>query len=293
MSARKIQMEGSTLPIREFNLKWMCDNPSIIIIAKRGSGKSILCRSLLKFFIEDRKVPAGMVIAPTDRMNKFYGKDFPDLFVHNEYRTEAMEKLLYRQKHVIEKRKQKAKKGKKVNARCVLLMDDCLGEDKKWKKDQPIREVLFNGRHYKITYILTMQDPLGVDRMLRGNFDYIFVLAEDFVSNQKRVFEHYAGMFPNFSAFQKVFKEITSDYGCMVIANRGPRETFLDKVFWFKADFSDRVNPNKAKQMNKFHKKNYNRGWKTKEANINVETMMASRTKAGTSLIINKENTKP
>ena len=33
-------------------------------------------------------------------------------------------------------------------------MDDCLSKRGTWMKDQPITELLFNGRHYEIMYIL-------------------------------------------------------------------------------------------------------------------------------------------
>ena len=101
-----------------------------------------------------------------------------------------------------------------------------------WTKTKP---PFFDGRHFKVMYILTMQFPLGISPELRGNFDYIFLLAEDFYSNQKRIYEHYAGMFPNLETFRQVFTQVTLDYGCMVIVNRGARATFLEKVFWYKA----------------------------------------------------------
>ena len=64
---------GSKLPINEFKLDMMCKNPSIVMIAKRGSGKSYVCRSILYHFSD---IPAGEIIAPTDRMNCFYGDFF-------------------------------------------------------------------------------------------------------------------------------------------------------------------------------------------------------------------------
>ena len=83
-----------------------------------------------------------------------------------------------------------------------------------WLKD-PNMLVIFNeGRHYQLTFILTMQYCLGIQPELRSNFDYIFLLGEDFISNRKRLYEHYAGMYPSFDIFQQVFNEITADYGC-------------------------------------------------------------------------------
>ena len=110
---------------------------------------------------------------------------FPDLFIHYKYKSEIIERILYRQQVIIEKRKKKKKFGKKVDPRAILVMDDCLSSKGSWMKDEPIMKMFFDGRHYKVMYILTMQFPLGISPELRGNFDYIFLLAEDFYSNQK------------------------------------------------------------------------------------------------------------
>ena len=45
----------------------------------------------------------------------------------------------------------------------------------------------------------------AVERASHDNFDYIFILGEDMTSNRKRLYEHYAGMFPTFDVFEKVF----------------------------------------------------------------------------------------
>lgn len=263
---KDINLNGQDkLPISEFKLDTMVSNPSIVMVAKRGSGKSVVCRAILEHF---KDIPVGLIIAPTDRMNCFYGNFFPDSYIHYNYRSDIIEKLLYRQDAMIEKRKQKLKEGKKVDSRAFIVMDDCLSKRGTWMRDQPITELLFNGRHYEIMYILTMQYPLGITPELRGNFDYIFLLAEDFVSNLKRIYDHYAGMFPDFHTFRQAFSQLTDDFGCMVISNRGARKSFLEKVFWYKAPYSEDNNIKLGcKQFRKFHEKNYNDKWRLKEKN--------------------------
>jgi hypothetical protein len=183
------------LQIKEFKLDSMVENPAIVMIAKRASGKSWICRDILRNF---KDIPVGLIIAPTEKMSDppFYSDFFPDSYIHYQYKSEIIERMLYRQDVMIEKQKEKAKDGKLIDPRGFILMDDCLSKKSSWMKDQPIMELLFNGRHYRLMYILTMQFPLGITPELRCNFDYIFLLAEDFYSNLKRLFDHYAGMFP-------------------------------------------------------------------------------------------------
>lgn len=261
MSTRIVNIQDNdktSLRVREFNLNWMCTNPSICMIAKRGSGKSWVVRSILKHF---RDIPGGVIISPTDKMSGFYNKFFPDVFIHHEYDGEILKKMFFRQTKIIETCKEKIQKGKKVDPRAFLVMDDCLSSKGNWLKDDSIREMFMNGRHYYIMYILTMQFPLGITPELRSNFDYIFLLADDFISNQKRLYDHYAGMFPNFDSFRQVFLNLTSDYGSMVIVNRGSRSHILDKVFWFKSD-NEEIKAMGCRQFNKFNENNYNPNWR-------------------------------
>src|SRR5690606_27273525 len=97
----------------------------------------------------------------------------------------------------------------------------------------------------------------------------------DTVSNQKRIYDHYAGIFPNFNSFQQVFKDLTSNYGSMVLVKRGAGGDITDKMFFYKAN---NVIPEQmgCKQFNKFHKDNYNKNWyrDQQKAKFNVDAYL-------------------
>jgi len=265
MGVMDIQMGADSLPVRQFKLADMVENPSIVMIAKRGSGKSWVTKAIMMHFY---KIPCGIVIAPTDRMNSFYNDFFPDTFIHYQYKSSIITKILYRQTQMIDKQQAKKKIGKNIDVRTFIIMDDCLGDKKSWVRDAPILELLFNGRHYQIMYILTMQFPLGITPELRSNFDYIFLLKEDFISNQKKLFDHYAGMFPNFNTFRQVFSELTADFGCMVIDNRRKASNPLERLFWYKApNLEGHTKIIGGKQFRKFHEYNYVKDWRKKKNN--------------------------
>lgn len=262
---RNIQLNNtSALEIKEFSLDSMAEHPAIVMIAKRASGKSWVCRSILKHF---KNIPVGVIISPTERMANppFFSDFFPDLYIHYAYKPELIEKILYRQKLMIDKQKCKQKNGGNVDPSGFILMDDCLASKGSWAKDAGIMELFFNGRHYRLMYILTMQFPLGITPELRCNFDYIFLLAEDVQSNKVRIYNHYAGMFPNFDSFNLVFSDLTKDYGAMVIVNRGVREKLTDKVFWYKADNDPIDGLIGCKQFVNNHKLNYDEDWERKK----------------------------
>ena len=247
-------MNFNKFQILQFELGSIKDDlyPAIVMIARRGSGKSFIARDIIFRF---RRYPGGVVIAPTDKLNSFYKFFFPDLYIHYDIKETIFKKILLRQFEMVEKEKEKAKRGLKVDASCILIMDDCLSQAKTWAKDQTIREILMNGRHYKLTYVLTMQTPLGITPDLRLNFDYVFLLKEDSAINRKKLWDNYASMFPTIAAFDKVFTECTKDYCCMVIDNRKATDTIQEKVFWFKA--KERKFSFGSKTFKDLHKKYY------------------------------------
>lgn len=272
---KELNFNGTNLPIRRFHLEWMVPNPSIVLIAKRGSGKSWIARALLKHFND---IPGGVVISKTEKLSLFYGKFIPDSYIHYEFKTEIIEKLLYRQTTIKEKALEKQKRGKKLDPRVFLVMDDCLADKGNWGSDKNVMEVLFNGRHYHIMYILTMQFPLGIKPELRVNFDYIFILADNQNSNQEKIYKHYAGIFPTFQLFKMVFMQLTADFGCMVLTNRETKMGITDNVFWYKADNVENIKIG-CSQYRQFHQNNYDDKWKKKEKIIDINKILTNKKK--------------
>ena len=55
-------------------------------------------------------------------------------------------------------------------------------------------------------------------------------------SNRKRIYEHYAGMFPTFEMFCQVMDQCTENYECLVVNNNSKSNRLQDQVFWYKAE---------------------------------------------------------
>jgi hypothetical protein len=204
------------------------DDGVVVMIGKRGSGKSYLTKDLL---YHKRDIPTGTVISGTEIANGFYGDFVPKIFIYEEYEESIMENLFKRQKKLL----RKIQKGKKLDIRVFLIFDDCLDDNKGWKNSKYIRGVFMNGRHFKILYILIMQYPLGIGPNLRTNIDYVFILRDPIVSNRLRLYKNFAGMFPSFEIFCTTMDQCTENYECMVIDNTKKSNKLEDLVFWYKA----------------------------------------------------------
>ena len=208
--------------------------PVIVLIGRRDTGKSFLVRDLL-YYHQD--IPIGTVISGTEAGNGFYGALVPKLFIHDEYNSAIIENILKRQKMVLKQvKKEKQAYGKSnIDARAFVILDDCL-YDNGWAREKLMRLLFMNGRHWKIMLVITMQYPLGVPPNLRTNIDYTFILREPYLTNRKRIYENYAGMFSTFESFCQVMDQCTENYECLVIDNTSKSNKIEDMVFWYKAD---------------------------------------------------------
>ena len=222
------------LELRKFDMSEIKDDKVVVLIGKRDTGKSFLCKDIL---YHHQEIPVGQVISGTEGANQFYSKIVPKLFIHDEFKADIIQNMLKRQKMLIEKNFQSGENGM-VDPRAFLILDDCL-YDNTWAKDKWMRSVFMNGRHYKLLFLLTMQYALGIPPNLRTNIDYVFILRENYVSNRKRLYDHYAGMFPNFEMFCQVMDQCTENYECLVIHNNAKSNKLTDQVFWYKADAHD------------------------------------------------------
>ena len=229
-----------TLQLKKFDMKSITFKPEqntgpvIVMIGRRDTGKSFLVRDLL-YYHQD--IPIGTVISGTEAGNGFYSSHVPKLFIHDEYNVSIIENILKRQKTVLKQIKKDLESFKKSNIdpRAFVILDDCLFDDK-WTRDKMMRLLFMNGRHWKIMLIITMQYPLGIPPSLRTNIDYVFILRENYVSNRKRLYEHYAGMFPTFEVFCQVMDQCTENYECLVINNNVKSNKLHEQIFWYKAE---------------------------------------------------------
>jgi hypothetical protein len=274
---QKADMEEFDLMRLAYNDKGENINPRIGIIAKSGSGKSYVIKAIM-YFLWKTGLYCGTVIAPTDKMNKFYEEFVPEAFIYHEYVDGIIARFMNRQRKIIDKNTERRKHGKKeVDPRAYLIMDDCMSSKGIWLKDPLILSIFNEGRHFQIApFILSMQYSIGIGPELRNNFDFVFLLGEDTFSSRRKLYEHYAGIFPTFDLFNQVFSQVTDNYGCMVLDNRLRSADIKKKVFWFKA----KVPPTfklANKYVMKFNKDNFDEDHDKHTHDIDLTTFTGNK----------------
>jgi len=129
--------------------------------------------------------------------------------------------------------------------------------DKKFLKDECMREMFMNGRHWKIFFMLTMQYCMDLSPDLRANVDYVFILRENIIQNREKLYKNFFGIFPSFDMFNQVMTSCTENYECMVLENTSKSNRIEDCVFWYKAGEHKNFRIG-SPSLWAFHNKNYN-----------------------------------
>lgn len=213
-----------SLALSRFDMKKIKPTNVCVFVASRNSGKSFLIRDLM---YHHQNIPAGMVVSKTDKLTHYYEQFIPPILIHEEYSPQILDKLFDRQKKALDERW--------PNPHAFLIFDDTISDANVWKRDTRIKEIFFNGRHYKILFLLTMQDPKAITPGLRANIDFSFILRTPNQTTRRTLYENYCGMFPSYEIFEKVLDSCTEDYGCLVIDNTSRSNKLEDQVFFYKA----------------------------------------------------------
>lgn len=268
----------------------IADNSVIVLFGRRGSGKSYLGRRLLKRFADIPKIkivcPSESVNGdyskhvPALCIDDDYNPDaLAEIFLDQEeimQEINALKETIDENSDKLDKYVSAMKSGrifeevaqpiiekleKKVNSaktelaeipdpRVIYVADDIMYKSKSPLKDEQLRKVVFNGRHYKVTFIYMSQYPLGLEKNMRGCIDYAFIMAEESENMRQLLYENYAaGIFSNKYLFFKIMDHCTTDRKALVLKMTKTKnedqthdivtsdiERMKGKVFWYKAD---------------------------------------------------------
>jgi hypothetical protein len=217
------------IKIKKFDMSNLKKDGIIVLLGKRRTGKSFMVKDIL--FHKRNEMPMGTVISRTDKMSHFYDQFIPKICIHNIFSADILKKVLLRQV--------KANKEDWKHKGAFLLMDDCLADASNWTKDESIKEIFFNGRWYKLLYIVTMQAPMAMPPALRTNIDYTIILKNNNASDREKIYKHYAGVFPTRELFERTMDGCTEDYNSLIIDNTTHSNRLEDQVFFYKAEPHD------------------------------------------------------
>ena len=218
------------LKIKKFDISKMAPDAVVLLVGKRGTGKSTMLKDIL--YNMRHTLYAGVAMCPTE--DSVEGENglssfIPPSLVHDKYKPEVIRRLLnYQKKFIKANSKEKAK-------RMFIVLDDCMYE-KNVMKGEEMREVHMNGRHRKLFFINAVQYMMDIPPALRTNIDYVFALKENIIGNRERLWRHLFGMFKDYASFGATMDTLTNGFSAMVLDNKVRSTNVEDCVFWYEAD---------------------------------------------------------
>ena len=230
----------------------------IAIIGMSGSGKTVILKSIMKRF---QNVPACIVITGSEEGNGNFEGVIPDSFIFEEWTEEIGQKILARQKAAFSKlsreEKEASLRGEITRASLIFIMDDCGDDSSNWGKSKLMKKFFMIGRQLGMIVVITLQDPMDMATKLRTQLNWIFLLKEKSFNNRVKLHKHYAGVVPTFDIFDKIMRNGTEDYACIVVDN-GSTSYDIDKsIYWYKAPMYDKFRMGSDKFWDQ-HARKYN-----------------------------------
>lgn len=164
---------------------------NILIIGKRASGKSHMVKYLANQLIATNTVQSIIII--TNPTNDYTGfKNVQSIYF--ECKQEYLKQIIETQSE--------------PDSKPILIIFDDVLFTKKVNNNDLFKQIILNGRHFKISTIVTIQFPIGLNPEIRTNFDNVLMFYDDCISNHKSAWNQYFGMIPTFVQFNSMMKNL-------------------------------------------------------------------------------------
>lgn len=212
------------LKVRKFNPESLKAHRIIIVVGKRGTGKSVLQRDILYHL--SSKLDFGLAMTPTEESAETMRCHMPDSWIYNGFSASKLDCMLNMQRELVKRKKSRS---------LFILLDDCM-YDKKILKGLGIRDLFMNGRHLNITMCNAVQYIMDMGPDLRTQVDYVFALRENIIANKNKLWKYFFGMFEKYDDFSKVMDKCTENHSCIVMDNTTGSCNVEECIFWYKAD---------------------------------------------------------
>jgi hypothetical protein len=249
-------MREEELNLKKFDPKTILPDATILCLGSRRTGKSFLIRDLL---YHHRTIPIGICMSGTESANPFFGDFIPDSYIYSEFDPVLLTNIYHKQQRKINRNRKAGvgDNGKTPANNLFLILDDMMNSADIWKRDETIKTVFYNGRHYNIMCIISSQYINILPPGIRQNFDYVFVFDEPSIQNRRKIYESFFGAIPSFDLFCNILDECTEDFGCLV-STKNKERGLENKIFWYRAKNHSDFKMCHPKVW-EYHKGNYNK----------------------------------
>ncbi len=200
---------------------------TVLFVGSKRAGKTTMILEIMRYL---RRIPQGIIVTGSLSSAEQFKQHFPDSFIF----TEINDQLIHILETIIAEQEEKRKTKKDFHG-FFILFDDC-GYDSKLSKQEVLRKMFMNGRHYKLQVLYSIQDTKSVPPGIRKNSDFIFIHRENGVMERKKLHQEFGSVVPDMKTFNKIMDAFTADYKCIVVDRTIVKSNNIsDNIFWYKA----------------------------------------------------------
>ena len=257
------------LKIKKWDPRTLSPTSTILLVGKRGTGKSTLLKEICYWFAQTGKINVAIGMSPTEESSENLGTFLPPCMIHTDYNESVIKELL-------ETQKRQWKRGHGSHA--LLLLDDVC-YDKSVLRSKTIRQLFMNGRHRRCGLIICMQYVLDMPPDLRSNIDVCLALRDNIHSSREKLWKQFFGFFSTYGEFAKVMDACTENFEALTYANNAsPTNNIEDSVFWFKAN-PCKPDWSKFRLCDPVYWDLHNRYYRDREEEFDADAMQKARAK--------------
>lgn len=150
--------------IRQFNHNQIGENFTVVLYARRRTGKTYALHSLM---LARRHLFPRVYVFSKTRGDHEYHPYVPEHCIIEGLQEEVFWALVDEQRELVEQMHQSGENDH--NIKLMIVIDDCLADGYRWRRD--LDTAFFNGRHLQIELYITTQDMMGLPPALVTNTD--------------------------------------------------------------------------------------------------------------------------
>jgi energy-coupling factor transporter ATP-binding protein EcfA2 len=218
------------LKIRKFDPSTIKPGRIILILGRRGSGKSVVLRDLL--YRTASRYDFGVAMSPTEEALVGFRGCMPEAWIYPGFQQDKLDDIVRMQRT-------QAHAGK-TPKQLFMVLDDCM-YDKRTLKSKTMRDLFFNGRHLGLNLIFAAQYLMDIGPEMRSQIDYVICTREVIIANRIKLWKYFFGCFETYDSFSEVLDKCTSNFGVMVMDNtriNAGDDPISNCVYWYRADLT-------------------------------------------------------
>lgn len=189
-------------------------NNKFLIIGKRGSGKTTLCRRILNKLNPDLAKQDSAIFCNTGEIDSYLNHQIPIYADHDNFLLNF--KTYFNETcglHDVKK---------------LIIIDDPIYNYKNLLENNEFLKIITDGKDLNYVLIMTMQYPINMNKAIRQEFNFIIVFNNSGNSYKKKIHEYYCPFIEDSNEFSNVYDSATHEQFAALVINQKNNEIFYN-----------------------------------------------------------------